>query len=147
MTMHDTSVANLLQSVPFFRVADIAASVHFYVDGLGFAITHRWTPGGLLRWCWLERGGAALMLQQPETAGHDARVPEGPVGVGVSICFMCEDAVALYHEFRARGLEPSRPIVSNGLWNTALDDPDGYRLEFESATDVPEGTRLAEPEG
>jgi hypothetical protein len=26
------------------------------------------------------------------------------------------------------------------MWNFGLSDPDGYRLEFESNTDVPEGT-------
>jgi hypothetical protein len=34
------------------------------------------------------------------------------------------------------------PFVSNAMWMTSLADPDGYRLEFESQTDVPEGTEL-----
>ncbi len=135
---------NPLSAVPFFRVADIAASVAFYTGGLGFTITRRWAPGGLLRWCRLERAGTALMLQQFETSGPDAWVPASPVGVGVSICFVCADALALYRAFRAAGLNPSRPVVSNGMWLTALSDPDGYRLEFESPTDAAEGTQLDE---
>jgi hypothetical protein len=31
--------------------------------------------------------------------------------------------------------------VGNGLWVVSLTDPDGYRLDFESPTDAPEGTR------
>jgi len=30
------------------------------------------------------------------------------------------------------------------MWVTSLTDPDGYRLEFESLTDVPEDTELSE---
>lgn len=55
--------ANVEQAVPFFMVADIARSLRFYVDGLGFRKTKEWVPDGQLQWCWLELGGAALMLQ------------------------------------------------------------------------------------
>jgi catechol 2,3-dioxygenase-like lactoylglutathione lyase family enzyme len=41
---------------------------------------------------------------------------------------------------RARGLTPSLPFVGNGMWVTSLRDPDGYSVEFESQTDVPEDT-------
>ena len=37
-------------------------SVHYYVDGLGFTMKNKWVVAGQLRWCWLERDGAALML-------------------------------------------------------------------------------------
>jgi len=30
------------------------------------------------------------------------------------------------------------------MWVTHLDDPDGYRVEFESPTDVPEETKLSD---
>jgi hypothetical protein len=32
------------------------------------------------------------------------------------------------------------------MWVTALRDPDGYKIDFESPTDVPEETVLEEPE-
>ena len=32
------------------------------------------------------------------------------------------------------------PFVGNAVWVTPLSDPDGYRIEFESPTDVPEET-------
>jgi hypothetical protein len=32
------------------------------------------------------------------------------------------------------------PFVGNRLWVTQLVDPDGYKLDFESPTDVPEET-------
>jgi lactoylglutathione lyase len=53
---------------------------------------------------------------------------------------MCADALAIYRDFIARGLAAERPFVGNNLWVTEVSDPDGYRLFFESPTDVPEGT-------
>jgi len=40
----------------------------------------------------------------------------------------------------ARGLKPKTPFVGNGLWVTAFTDPDGYKLDFESPTTIPEET-------
>ena len=134
---------NLTQVVPFLGVTDIERSLRFYLDGLGFAIKHKWEPEGRIRWCWLTRGGASLMLQEYVKEGHGGRRPEGVLGQGVSLSFQCEDALALYREFRSRGLEPSEPFVGNNMWVTGLSDPDGYRLDFESVTDVQEETTLS----
>ena len=54
---------NVKQVVPFLRVSEMERSVRFYIDGLGFTMKHEWVPEGKLRWCWLTRGGASLMLQ------------------------------------------------------------------------------------
>ncbi len=149
MNRETESEPNVKQAVPFFAVSDIQASVRYYVDGLGFEMTKQWIDEGMLRWCWLERGGAALMLQQFRTQGHDAWVPadhwsEAKVGEGVTIYFICQDALAIYHEVTSRGIQASRPFVGNGMWVTSLSDPDGYRIDFESDTDVPEETLFSE---
>ncbi len=140
--------ARVRQAVPFFGVTDMEASLRFYVEGLGFEIKHRWipkaaerNPEGRMRWCWLQLGDAALMLQEylPEHR------PKERLGLGTSVCFMCEDALALYREFTSRGiLARRRPFVGNRLWVVPLTDPDGYRLDFESPTDAPEETELTE---
>lgn len=44
----------------------------------------------------------------------------------------------------AKGIQASVPFVGNGMWVTSLADPDGYQLEFESLTDVPEDTLFSE---
>ena len=147
MSAESTVSANVKQAVPFFFVSNMEASVRFYVDGLGFEMTRTWMPEGVLRWCWLQLGGAAVMLQEVRREGHDARVLAGKVGEGVSVYFICADALAIYREVTARGIRATRPFVGNGMWVTSLSDPDGYRLEFESYTDVPEETVLSEPEG
>jgi lactoylglutathione lyase len=135
----DTST-NVRQAVPFFWVHDMEASLRFYVKGLGFKITREWIDEGKLRWCWLEFGEAALMLQEYWREGRHRNLPETKAGVGVSICFICSDAVALWHDFTARGLPAERPFVGNGMWVTQMTDPDGYHVLFESPTDVPEET-------
>jgi len=135
---------NVKEVVPFLHVSSMEQSVHYYVDGLGFTMKNEWVVDGKLRWCWLALGGAALMLQEFRKEGHDSWVPTGKVGDGVSLCFQCNDALAIYHEIRSRGLEASEPQVGNGMWGTGLSDPDGYRLYFASATDAPEDTKLSE---
>jgi len=135
---------NVKQAVPFFGVVNMEESVRFYIDGLGFEMTKQWTPAGKLRWCWLQHGGAAMMLQEFSKEGLNSWKPEGKVGVGVSICFQCEDALAIYRDITSRGIKASRPFVGNAMWVTSVSDPDGYRIEFESVTDVPEETVLSE---
>ena len=70
--------------------------------------------------------------------------PDGKVGEGVSVCFMCEDALAIYRELESRGVAASRPFVGNGLWVTSVSDPDGFRLDFESIAEVPEETEYSD---
>jgi len=141
--------ANVKQGVPFLGVTDMESSLRFYVDGLGFAIKRYWIPdhdeeypaNGKIRWCWLELGDAAIMLQEfmPQ------RRPKETLGTGVSVNFTCEDALALYREFKSRGIQMrNRPSVGNGLWVVPITDPDGYRIEFASPTDAPEETELEE---
>ena len=136
----DRAAANLTQAVPFFWVLDIEASLRFYTEGLGFQMTHSWTPNEKIEWCWLRRGSVALMLQEyrPE------RRPQEKRGVGVSVCFQCEDAIAYYKELRSRGVEARRPLVGNHMWETLVADPDGYLLYFESPTDAAEDTEWLE---
>jgi lactoylglutathione lyase len=136
--------ANVQQAVPFFCVSNIEQSLRFYVEGLGFQMIKNWIDDGKLRWCWLELGGAALMLQEFRKEGHDSWVPAVKVGEGISICFQCNDALAIYRDAVARGLSPQEPFVGNAMWVVLLFDPDGYKLDFESPTDVPEETKLSE---
>ena len=121
MDIAPSTNANVKQAVPFCGVTNMEASLRFYVDGLGFKMKHWWIPDraedhpdGRIRWCWLQRGDAAVMLQEflPE------RRPKETLGTGTS--------------------------MGNRLWVVPLADPDGYRIEFESPTDAPEETELQE---
>lgn len=138
---------NVRQAVPFFLVSNLEDSLRYYIGGLGFTMTLHWIDEGKLRWCWLQHGGAALMLQEIRNDGKHFAEPLGKVGQGVSICFICADALSIYRDATARGIRAGRPFVGNGMWVTSLSDPDGYRLDFESETDVPEETVFSEQAG
>ncbi len=143
MKQNPNAGVNVKQAVPFFGVSNMEQSLAFYVAGLGFEMTNKWIDEGKLRWCWLQLGGAALMLQEFRQQGHDSWRPTGKVGEGVTICFQCEDALAFYREVVGRGIEAQRPFVGNANWVTNLWDPDGYKLSFESPTDAAEDTEFA----
>ncbi len=115
-------------------------SLEFYVRGLGFEVKVEWKPNGPTEWCWLERDGVALMLQEY----REGFLPTVPLGTGCAVCIICRDALELYGEFSQRNLSPEEPFVGNGMWVVTIRDPDGYELAFESLTDVPEETRYSD---
>lgn len=151
--------ANVKQAVPFFGVRNMEASLKFYIEGLGFNMKYWWipdraedNPDGRIRWCWLELGEAALMLQEFRKHGEgniylEGQITEVPetLGFGVSINFQCQDSLALYREFKSRGVPiAKKPFVGNRLWCVNVADPDGYKLWFNSPTDAPEESELEE---
>jgi uncharacterized glyoxalase superfamily protein PhnB len=148
MAVATVTSVNIKQAVPFFGVTNMESSLRFYVDGLGFKMKNYWIPDraedhpdGRIRWCWLELGDAAIMLQEFRPGGR----PKETLGTGVNVCFQCEDALALYREFKSRGIQTrKRPSVGNRLWVVPLTDPDGYRIEFSSPTDAQEESELEE---
>ncbi|HEY4196327.1 MAG TPA: VOC family protein [Mucilaginibacter sp.] len=135
---------NIQFATPFFMVSNMAASLKFYTEGLGFSIVNTWTPRGKIEWCWLQREGGPLMLQEAGISESKPFLSGDKPGAGVSIWFQCQDSLALYHEFIDRGVKAQEPFVGNGLWDVKVVDPDGYNLHFESPTDVPEETRYSE---
>ena len=139
MAVATVTSVNVKQAVPFFGVSNMESSLRFYVDGLGFKMKNYWIPDraedhadGRIRWCWLELGGAAIMLQEFRPGGR----PKEMLGTGVNVCFQCEDALALYREFKARGVQTlKRPFVGKPFVGCA-----GYRSRR-----VPHG--VCEPHG
>jgi len=117
---------NMKQAVPFFGVTNMDASLGFYIDGLGFKMTRWWIPeaaddhgnkpDGRIRWCWLELGEAAIMLQE----FSPQRQTSEPLGGGVNVCFQCEDALALYREFKSRGIHTRTRLTSATVCGSSL---------------------------
>jgi lactoylglutathione lyase len=141
--MNQNSKPNIRLTVPLLGVANMDVSLRFYTEKLGFEIKNQWTPRGKIEWCWLERDAVALMLQGPWLdEGHPPDTEKVPKS-GPSLCYQCEDALALYREFKDRGVPVREPFVGNAMWVVVLYDPDGYKLDFESSTDVAEGTTFA----
>ena len=141
MTSHSKNQPNIKQAVPFFMVKDMEASVNFYVKGLGFSMTESWVDNGKLKWCWLVIDTVALMLQEYDEKINISQVKPGE---GVEIFFICEDALAIYTQITSNGVSASEPFVGNKMWVVQVKDPDGYKISFESFTDVPEETKYFE---
>jgi len=138
MTSHSKKQPNIKQAVPFFMVKDMEASVNFYVKGLGFSMTESWTNNGKIKWCWLVIDNVALMLQEYD---KKTNVQQEKPGEGVEIFFICEDALAIYTQMTSNRASPSEPFVGNKMWVVQVKDPDGYKISFESFTDVAEETK------
>ena len=136
--------SNVKQAVPFFLVKDIGSSIKFYVNGLGFSMNKSWIDKWTIKWCWLEIGSDALMLQEFNKAAGEINLQEGKTGEGVEIYFICEDALAIYTQITSNGIAASEPFVGNNMWVVQVKDPDGYKISFESLTDVPEETKYSQ---
>jgi lactoylglutathione lyase len=130
---------NVKQSVPFFMVTNMDSSLNFYIEKLGFTIKHQWEPRGKIEWCWLQLGNASIMLQE-----YRQNPPSEKLGEGVSVYFICEDALTIYNQITSNGLSTTEPFVGNNMWVVGLKDPDGYNILFESATDLPEETMYSD---
>lgn len=121
--------------IPVFDVSNLAQSVLFYRDVLGYREVEV-IEGQTGR---MQRHDADVLLRQ------EASAPERR-GQGVDLFHMCHDAIAYYREVSARGGAMTEPQVSNRLWETEISDPDGWNLAYESPTDVEESMRLSEAE-
>lgn len=114
---------------PILPVADLAASLEYYVNVLGFKIN--WQAQGFAS---VSRGRAGLMLCEGEQ-GH----PGTWVWVGVS------DADQLFDEYRASGARIRHP-PNNYPWAYELQvhDLDGnvLRMGSDQKSDQPIGTWL-----
>ena len=130
-TTEAAAAAGVRELVPLLFVSDMARSVAFYCQGLGFDLVKKWEPGGKLTWCRVQRAGAALMLQQ------DCPDEDGPVagrGRGVVFYFICDDVDALHAEFTSRGVSVAPPTNAHyDMRQIRVPDPDGYDVWFESA--------------
>jgi len=133
------SNSNVKQAVPFFMVTNIDDSLNFYIKGLGFSIKQQWEPRGKIEWCWLQLDEGSIMLQEFRQNPSTEKL-----GEGVSIYFICEDALTIYNKIIASGLSILEPFVGNKMWVVGLKDPDGYNIFFESPTDVAEETKYSD---
>ena len=139
MNNNPTGNSNVKQAVPFFMVTNMERSLYFYTKGLGFTIKNKWEPKDKTEWCWLQLGEASIMLQELR---HNPSTEK--LGQGVSIYFICEDALTFYNQIISNGVSTSEPVVGNNMWVVGLRDPDGYNIFFESPTDVPEETMYSD---
>lgn len=114
---------------PIFNVADVEASLRFYIDQLGFTSSWRFDENGKVFVAEVDRQGSAIILssQWPQKIG------KGLLFISLNVEPPTHEAAsaaldALRAELEARGVP-----VKEGSWGYRLlvvDDPDGNQLLF-----------------
>lgn len=120
---------------PVLHVADVEASLRFYVAQLGFTTAWRHEENGRTRVAQVDRQGCALILADtwPQKTG------KGLIFISVNAEPETREAAiaaldALRAEFEGRGV-----AVKDGTWGYQLlvvDDPDGNQLFFNYPHDA-----------
>jgi uncharacterized glyoxalase superfamily protein PhnB len=112
---------------PGITANDLAKSIHFYVEGLGFTITRRNEVEGQLRFVMLQAGDAELGIGQDDFAKGKHRVK----GAGMRLWLTTsQDLSALAARAKAAGLTLDHDVMELpwGQRAFALTDPDGFKL-------------------
>ncbi|HWG36310.1 MAG TPA: glyoxalase superfamily protein [Terriglobales bacterium] len=112
-----------------FRVADVAATLRFYADQLGFASPWNYEEDGKIEVAQVERDGVALIL-----ASNLANTGKGRIFVSVNLDRGAQTTAldALRDEWEAKGVE-----VKDNHWGyrvLVITDPDGNQILFNYPT-------------
>ena len=123
---------------PVLHVADVEASLRFYVNRLGFTSPWRFADDGKVYVAQVDRQGCALILADawPEKIG------KGLIFISLNVePATREAAVAALDALRAE-LEGKGVPVKEGSWGYRLlvvDDPDGNQLFFNYPAETASG--------
>jgi len=122
---------------PLLQVFDMARSLKFYCDVLGFEIvqTDTNTTAPNHNWVWLRLNNVDLMLntayeydKRPSTPDPRSMATHGDTG----LFFGAPDVDAVYADLRAKGIDLKEPNVAPyGMKQLYLRDPDGFGLCFQ----------------
>lgn len=112
---------------PGLTVNDMAASLKFYTEALGFEVLSRDEQEGALRFAMLKSGNAELGLGQDDFAKGRDRVK----GVGLRFWIeTAEDLEVLAAQVKAAGFALDSEVAKLpwGPRGFAVTDPDGFKL-------------------
>ena len=122
--------------IPELLCADLARSLRFYADALGFDVLYDEPERGA---AYLDLDGAHVMLQEPAGRSFAIGTPPEPLGQGLQLQIACWDAQGLYDAAVAAGATIPLPLEENwypvgqdevGQRHFVVADPDGYLLRF-----------------
>jgi uncharacterized glyoxalase superfamily protein PhnB len=117
---------------PLLQVFDMATSLRFYRDILGFVEVEKSGQGDDVGWAWLRHGDAALMLNAAYDEGQrpSAADPIRQAAHADTVLYLgCEDLEGVYAYLVGKGVKAKPPkIAPYGMKQLYLTDPDGYGL-------------------
>ncbi len=122
--------------VPELCSSDIARSLSFYTEVLGFSVVYARPED---RFAYLDRDGAQVMIEQPAGRAFVAGELAHPYGRGINLQIEVDDVESLYKLVQARGETIYLPLEDawyrrdrTELANRQfiVQDPDGYLLRF-----------------
>jgi catechol 2,3-dioxygenase-like lactoylglutathione lyase family enzyme len=127
---------------PVLHVADVEASLRFYINRLGFTSPWRYDEEGKACVAQVDRQGCALILADnwPEKIGKALMFISLNVEPATS-----EAAVAALDALRAE-LEARGVLVKEGSWGyrvLVVDDPDGNQLFFNYPSQTASGKTVS----
>jgi catechol 2,3-dioxygenase-like lactoylglutathione lyase family enzyme len=114
---------------PILSVADVEASLRFFIDRLGFTSPWRYDEDGTARVAQVDRQGCALILADtwPEKIG------KAQIFVSLNVEPPTHEAATAALDALRAELENKGVPVKEGSWGYRLlvvDDPDGNQLFF-----------------
>lgn len=125
-------------TVTLLQVFDMATSLRFYRDLLGFEVIGRSDPSDDCGWAWLRLGDAEVMLN---TAYDDGERPPSPDPGRIEahrdtmLFFGCSDLDGAWEHLHAKGIEATKPKTAPyGMRQVFFEDPDGYGLCLQRAS-------------
>jgi catechol 2,3-dioxygenase-like lactoylglutathione lyase family enzyme len=127
----DGAPKNLVSISPFFIVKDLATSVAFYRERLGFQLEFEGPEGGVY-YAGVRREGAGIMLKAitPDVlpCPNHTRHPWARWDAYIYTL----DPDELFEEYHQRGVSFVKELsfIDDGLWGFEITDADGYVLAF-----------------
>jgi catechol 2,3-dioxygenase-like lactoylglutathione lyase family enzyme len=115
--------------VPVLLADDLASTLHFYVNTLGFEVVGQHQHASRIDWHFLRRGNAEIMLA--ESGESPSQIDVVDRDKRSAFYFFAEDLAALRNELVAKSarVSPIR-VTPDGIGEFELLDPDGHVLVF-----------------
>lgn len=117
--------------VPTLTVNDLAKSLRFYADGLGFEVGEKYEEGGVVKGMMMNAGGAVLGISQDDFAKGRDRVK----GIGMRLYLETDqDIEALAARAKAAGitLNDGPGPLPWGPMGFTVTDPDGFKTTISN---------------
>ena len=117
--------------VPTLTVNDLAKSLRFYTDGLGFEVGEKYEEGGVVKGMMMNAGGVVLGISQDDFAKGRDRVK----GIGMRLYLETDqDIPTLAARAKAAGitLNDGPAPLPWGPMGFTVTDPDGFKTTISN---------------